>query len=378
MMFAAFAVLALLAPATLRPRGVGGAAPPDLNGTVVFSAGLAGVANYRIPAIVQTTGSLPALVAFAEARDGGDSSASRIAVRTSTDAGATWSAVTFAAGSLNSSASRAACAKDNFTHCRVGNPAALFDAASGGVVLAYVVRGFGDGEDPIGNGISLSADGKTWGKPTDVSVGFAGNQAPLAGMPGPGTALVLESGPKKGRLLVPSHHGAYEYDTVAVSDDSGATWRTIAQTFPRMDESALTQLPNGSVMINMRRSSQLHPLGRGVAVSNDGGDTFGPISFDARLETPICQGSIVSFGGATYFSNPASTSGRNHLTIKKSTDNTATWGKALQVEAGNSAGYSCLVQGAIQGGDGKASTDGGLLYEAADGTIKFVRFPLSL
>ena len=84
--------------------------PPDLNGTVVFAAGLAGVSNYRIPAIVQTTGSTPALVAFAEARDGGDSSASRIAVRTSVDAGATWSAVTFAAGSLNSSKSRAACA----------------------------------------------------------------------------------------------------------------------------------------------------------------------------------------------------------------------------------------------------------------------------
>ena len=75
--------------------------PPDLNGSVVvFSAGLGGVANYRIPAIVQTTGtgSPPALVAFAEARDGDDFSASRIAVRTSTDAGETWSAVTFAAG----------------------------------------------------------------------------------------------------------------------------------------------------------------------------------------------------------------------------------------------------------------------------------------
>ena len=64
-----------------------------------------------------------------------------------------------AVGSLNSTASRAACAKDNFTNCRVGNPAAVFDAAAGGVVLAYAVRGFGDGEDAIGNGISISADG---------------------------------------------------------------------------------------------------------------------------------------------------------------------------------------------------------------------------
>ena len=39
---------------------------------------------------------------------------------------------------------------------------------------------------------------------------------------------------------------------------------------------------------------------------DDGGETFGPASSDARLADPICQGSIVTFGGATYFSNSAS------------------------------------------------------------------------
>jgi hypothetical protein len=77
--------------------------PPDLKGSVVvFSAGLGGVPNYRIPAIVQTTGSPPALVAFAEARNGSDFTASRIAVRTSTSGGKTWSDVTFAAGMCSS------------------------------------------------------------------------------------------------------------------------------------------------------------------------------------------------------------------------------------------------------------------------------------
>ena len=297
-----------------------------------------------------------------------------------------------AAGSLNSTASRAACARDNFTSCRVGNPAAVFDAGSGGVVLAYVVRGFGypgdgadGGEDAVGNGISISADGKTWGKPIDVSAAFAGKptaEQQVAGMPGPGTALLLESGPKKGRLLVPSYH-PYAYATVTVSDDHGATWRTTNHTFPRMGESALTQLPNGSVLMSMRRSPQLPRTGgRAVAVSNDGGDTFGPITYDGPHGNPICQGSIVSFGGATYVSDPAQLTSRGNLTIQKSTDNTVTWGKSLLVEAGNSAGYSCLVNGAIQGGaagkSGKAGTEGGVLYEAADGSIRFVRFPLSL
>ena len=45
-----------------------------LNGTKVFYNGLEGVQNYRIPAIVQAD---QALVAFAEARAGGDSSNDR-------------------------------------------------------------------------------------------------------------------------------------------------------------------------------------------------------------------------------------------------------------------------------------------------------------
>ena len=83
-------------------------APRELAGVTVFHAGLAGVHNYRIPAIVQTS---TALVALAEARDGDDSSASRISSRVSHDDGVTWSPnVTFAAGSLDTPAARAACA----------------------------------------------------------------------------------------------------------------------------------------------------------------------------------------------------------------------------------------------------------------------------
>jgi sialidase-1 len=222
----------------------------DLNGTAVFSNKLGGVANYRIPAVVQTAGSAAqpaAIVAFAEARDGGDSSASRIAVRSSTDAGASWSSVVFAAGSAVKSAT---CTKANITSCRSGNPAAVWDSATDEIVLLYVARGFGSGEDPVGNGMVKSSDGgRTWTPPIDVSDGFG---AASGSMPGPGTALQLNSGPHKGRLLVASHHGAYQHDYVTMSDDNGASWKTIAQTFPKMDEAALTELPDGEVLLNMR------------------------------------------------------------------------------------------------------------------------------
>ena len=52
-------------------------------------------------------------------------------------------------------------------------------------------------------------------------------------------------------------------------------------------------------------------------------------------------------------------------------------GEAARQASGGPAIDEDVVKGAIMEG-GKATTDGGLLYEAADGTIKFVRFPLSL
>mmetsp|Transcript_11440 Transcript_11440/g.30162 ORF Transcript_11440/g.30162 Transcript_11440/m.30162 type:complete len:145 (-) Transcript_11440:170-604(-) len=143
-----------------------------------------------------------------------------------------------------------------------------------------------------------------------------------------------------------------------------------------MDEAALTQLPNGSVLLNMRHR-QSPVKGRAVALSDDGGETFGPIAYDATLISPVCQASIVSFGGVTYFSNPASTSGRNHITIRRSTDSAATWSSSLLVEVSASAGYSCLVKGALPArADGGPGDEGGILYEASKG-IAFARFPLS-
>jgi len=358
-----------------------------------------------------------ALVAFAEARDGGDSSASRIGVRTSSDGGVSWTDVAFPAGAADTPAGRAACNASRAA-CRAGNPAAVYDAAAARVVLVYVLRGFdgGGGEDAVGNAVVFSSDdGATWTAPRDVSDGFG---AASGSMPGPGTALQLaatasaagtETGPEKGtetgtekgtetgtekgtekgsavvvtraraappsgRLLVASHHGAYQHDCVTYSDDGGLSWRTINQTFPGMDEAALTQLPNGSVQLNMRHTSS-PTTGRAVALSSDGGATFGPIRYDPALVSPVCQASIVSFGGATYFSNPASTSGRKHLTIRKSTDNAASWDAGtLLVQAGASAGYSCLVKGALHAD----TQSGGILFEASDGTLKFGRFPLSL
>lgn len=322
----------------------------DLNATIVFEPNLANVACYRIPSILQTKNGT--LVAFAEARAGScsDGAAYAIAVRRSVDGGETWSNVSFI-GSMD---------------YRVGNPTSVA-LQDGRAALIYVRHSKTcTGGCGIGNGIVYSSDdGTSWSDPQDLSADFGPAKGAL---PGPGTALQLASG----RILVVSHLGAYKNDYVSRSDDGGATFTTNAQSFPKMDEAALTQLSNGSVLLNMRHRDS-SSLGRAVAISHDEGETFSNISFDATLISPVCQASIVSFDGATYFSNPADKSGRDKITIRKSTDDAKTWTASLLVHEGSTFGYSCLVTGELIVG---TTNEGGILFESADSQIAFSRFSL--
>mgnify|MGYP003950411995 CR=1 FL=1 len=331
----------------------------DLPSTPVFTPGLGNISCFRIPAIVQSGSGV--LLAFAEARHGscGDGDVHEMALRRSLDGGATWmDGVTFPVG--NSS-------------FWVGNPSAVA-LDDGSVVVVYTNHDKTcTGDCGTGNGmVRTTDDGATWSRPIDLS----GDFGPLArgALPGPGTALQLSAThpTHPGRLLVVSHKGAYQNDYVTVSDDNGARWSTRPRAYPGMDEAALTELPNGDVLLNMRhRSSPV--AGRAVALSTDGGDTFGNVTYDKALVGPVCQASIVSFGGATYFSNPADPRGRDAMTVKKSVDNARTWTRSLLVHAGPSFGYSCLVKGELKHG---AAGQGGILFESANEEIAFARFGL--
>lgn len=327
-------------------------APPspgvNLLGTV-FAPGDANMSCFRIPSVVQT--SKGTLVAFAEARHGScsDGAVHEIATARSVDGGKSWSKVGVAVGG-----------NDYY----VGNPDAVA-TASGKIVLVYVKHSPKcAGDCGTGNGMVVSVDdGVTFGPPADVSKGFGRASGSL---PGPGVALQSSTG----RILVVSHHGAYQEDFVTISDDDGGTWRTINQTFPAMDEAQITQLPNGSLMLNMRHTSS-KTLGRGVAFSMDDGETWTAISYEKQLVSPVCQASTVTFGNVTYFSNPHTSSGRQLTTVQSSVDNGNTWQNPILIQAAPSAGYTCLVKGSVNGA-------GGILYEGlVGGTIDFATFPLT-
>jgi hypothetical protein len=135
-------------------------------------------------------------------------------------------------------------------------------------------------------------------------------------------------------------------------------------------------------MLNSRHGRE-NFLGRARAVSNDGGVTFGPISYDPILIGPVCEGSITTFNNVTYFSNPAtnitqsqsnlgSLTGRFNISVRRSANNAETWEGKYLIDRGQGFGYTNLVNGPIQQYPGK----GGILWEAWNGSIKFAHFPL--
>lgn len=111
--------------------------------------------------------------------------------------------------------------------------------------------------------------------------------------------------------------------------------------------------------------------------------TWGPVSFVDTLRSPNCQASLATIGKSLWYAGANSTSHqRVALTLRNSEDGGRTWPGKLLVDAGPS-GYSCLVPAPLATGDGCRSADGtlgpcgGVLYEAANEVLRFVRFPLA-
>jgi sialidase-1 len=207
--------------------------------------------------------------------------------------------------------------------------------------------------DTAGNSQVVSHDlGLTWSAPTSIGL-------PVSSDTGPGVGIQL--GPSNphapGRLLFIGHSGAYIQDYVWYSDDHGTTYNlsltATGRSLLKMDEAQLVELSNGDVLANMRNNEPQHL--RGVALSTDGGTTFGEIQFDAGLPEPVCMGSVIratdpALGdGAVYFSNPGSTAGRVGGLVRRSEHCTGlpphdcTWadGTFSVYPAGDFA-YSCL------------------------------------
>ncbi len=317
---------------------------------VLWQQGIGKYNNYRIPSIITTQQGT--LLAFCEGREAGDSGDIDILLKRSADNGKTWSA-------------EQVVWDDGTNTC--GNPCPVVDEETGRIWLVLTWNNGDDNETEIihktGNSPRLpyicysDDDGLTWSEPEplqessrDASWGWYAT--------GPGIGIQLKNGPHKGRLVIPANHsyddpegtvrnGPYGYGAhVLFSDDHGKTWDRSESIKPGCNESQVTELSDGTLLMNMR--SYNNQYSRAVALSKDGGETWTDIEHDGQLVESRCQASLLNFGeykkeNLFLFSNPAVPVGRTAMTIKTSFDDCDSWSNAKLIYAGPSA-YSCLVK----------------------------------
>jgi sialidase-1 len=373
----------LLVPLIL--LSVATAAEPALQPITLFREGEGGYHNYRIPSVIRT--SHDTILAFCEGRQNphgpsNDSGEINLLVRRSTDGGKSFgpSRVVWADG-------RNTC----------GNPCPVVDRFTGTIWLLATHNLGDDIERDITLGtahgtrtvwVSSSTDeGLTWAPFREITHDVKKPDWAWYAT-GPGIGIQLEHGPHAGRLVIPCDYvamggGIAKSNSMAIfSDDHGANWKLGGEPPQRgFNESQVVELSDGLLLLNMRNMTaqrgQIDPLSRGVAISDDGGATFGTARFDPVLVEPRCQASILRYSwpdegkSRILFCNPASTRRREALTVRLSYDEASSWPVSKIIIPGPSA-YSCLV----------ALPDGsiGLLHEAGLKNpyerIDFVRFNL--
>ncbi len=357
------------------------ASAEDVQRTTLFKAGDGVYNNYRIPAVIRTKNN--SILAFCEGRQApSDAGEINLLVRRSTDGGKTFSP-------------RQIVWADGKNTC--GNPCPVVDESTGTVWLLMTHNPGEDREKQITLGTAKGTrtvrithstdDGVTWAKPADIT--------PEVKKPdwawyatGPGIGIQLKHGPHAGRLIIPCDYvglgggGDKSNSFVIYADDHGAHWKIGGEPPEHgFNESQVVELPDGSVMLNMRNVAN-PPTGRprtqrGVSVSADGGQTFGPAHRDPILIEPRCQASILRFSwpdegkSRILFANPATGKDRKTMTVRMSYDEGKTWPVEKVIFEPFSA-YSSLVKlpnGTV-----------GLLYEAGDKKgyerIEFARFSL--
>ncbi|WP_430974281.1 sialidase family protein [Sunxiuqinia rutila] len=328
--------------------------PEPVQTQVLWSQADSSHNNYRIPALVVST--KQTLLAFAEGRESGDSGDIDILLRRSTDQGRSWD-------------EQQVVWDDGPNTC--GNPCPVVDQTSGRIYLFMTWNLGSDSEDAIIRKQSQDTripyfcysddDGLSWSEP--VSLAESG-KVPDWGWyaTGPGVGIQLQAEPYKNRLVIPCNNsytveqegeavkGAYGYGAhVLLSDDGGQSWRMSELISPKVNESQVVELADGSLMMNMR--SYQGKACRAVSFSRDGGKSWSEPEPAPQLVESVCQGSIIRLEGHAerplLFSNPAVPVGRTHMTVRCSFDEAKSWSNSKLIYAGPSA-YSCLA--ALPGG----------------------------
>ncbi len=270
----------------------------------------------------------------------------------------------------------------------VGDPSVLVDEQTGeifiaglwthgiGVDRAWTAVGQGISPEETGQIVLVSSkdNGRTWSEPVNITSQVKRPEWYLT-LQGPGRGISMEDG----TLVFPMQH----IDTARVpaagimySRDHGKTWKAHNSARINTTEAQVVELSPGELMLNMRDNRK---TGRAVSVTSDMGETWTEHPSTGKLQEPVCMASIIKVPAdrnpygtdILLFSNPDTSKGRNHMTIKASLDGGNTWlpeNKVLLDEEEN-WGYSCMSM--------IDENTVGILYEGSTSQLVFQAVKLS-
>ena len=321
------------------------AAPVD-----VFTSGVGGVHTYRLPSLVATRRGALLLFAHGRLASARDVGASAVFLSTSLDGGKHWTA---ARRVLSDPSNRTMIAQQAVHDHRSGRvfllanqvPCSRCTAARG----ALRRRQCGPCTTFV---MSSDDEGRSWSE----AVALRGEGTLGSGVT---SGVTLRRGRFAGRLLAARRADCCDcagspQSYALLSDDRGRTWRSGRSLPLGWTESAIAELPNGSVLLTARalRGRAARLGGRRLfARSDDGGETWartwgfsGAGGEAGGLRDPDCAASVLSAeqGRRLWFVNPAHASRRCNLSLHASDDGGARWQLAHVIHPGRSA-YSDMA-----------------------------------
>jgi sialidase-1 len=356
-------------------------ATPQRVGVAVRKRGQDGIHTCRIPGLATTNRGTLIGVYDVRRRGGGDLPGDiDVGMSRSTDGGRTWEPMKVIMDMGDD---------PQWRYDGVGDPAVLADKTTGTIWVAGTWshgdrswRGSGPGLTPEETGqlmlVRSDDDGVTWSHPINITEQVKRPEWCFL-LQGPGKGITMRDGTIvfAAQYQDPPEADRLPHSTIIYSKDHGKTWHAGTGAFDDTTEAQVVELDPGVLMLNCRYNRKSV---RVVMTSRDMGATWQKHETSERslIEPGSCMASLINadrevgrdLGGWLLFSNPDSTRGRHHITIKASPDTGLTWPKAhrLLLDEGAGAGYSCMSM--ID-----AETIG-ILYEGSQAHMTFQRIKL--
>lgn len=270
----------------------------------------------------------------------------------------------------------------------VGDPSILVDTRTNAVwIVAAWTHGLGGQRafTSSGQGMDMNHtaqlvmvksedEGKTWSEYYNITEQVKKPEWYFL-FQGPGRGITMDDG----TLVFPIQYideNQIPNAGIMYSKDRGKSWNIHQYARTNTTESQVVEVEPGVLMLNMRDN---RGGSRAVSTTADLGRTWTEHSSSrSALQEPVCMASLIGVKAEDnvlgkdilLFSNPNTTKGRHHITIKASLDGGVSWLPEHQVllDEENGWGYSCLSM--------IDRETVGILYESSVAHITFQAIPL--